>query len=105
NVALGDDESAYFTASVGGKVGVLMSLDVTGPNWIRDAFPNIKQIASSDASTIVGMQDFDFDAGGKHPAITSPGGLVFMSLRESDKALVRSGGYKASIRRPCNVSH
>jgi hypothetical protein len=107
NTALGGDGSAYFTASIGGKTGVLMSLDKAGPQLFGNALPNIKRVVSPDASTVLGMQDFDFDSSSGSPAssITSPGGLVFMSLRQSEDARAASV-YKGSIRRPCNnVNH
>jgi len=63
-------------------------------------------VMSPDASTILGMQDFDFDSGASEPAtITAPGGLVFMSVGHSVEMLGGAASYQANIRRPCNYKH
>jgi hypothetical protein len=103
NTALSGDGGFYFVASVGGKTGVLMAFDKSGPQLFGSALPNIKQVMSPDASTILGMQDLDFDSGASGPtAITAPGGLVFISLGQSVEKLGGAASYKADIRRPCN---
>ncbi|HKF57212.1 MAG TPA: hypothetical protein VKJ45_17260 [Blastocatellia bacterium] len=106
NTAWSGVGGSYFVASVGGKTGVLMAFDKSGPQLFGSALPNIKQVMSPDASTILGMQDFDFDSGASEPAtITAPGGLVFMSVGHSVEMLGGAASYQANIRRPCNYKH
>jgi len=99
------DAGAYLTVSYGDSQGALKLLEKS-TGFFRDfgALPsNIGHVASPDGSNIVGIEDFQVSFQGSGPGISKGGSLVFMSLRQSTDSLVRSSGYRAAIRRPCNV--